>query len=159
MLQRLSGLLLTIAIAISFQSASAALLDPLIRFPSFPQCGDAKVLGKIIKRFNKAEDKTWHRGFYLEDITRVRERKVLGDGYFEEREITDDYHDTPMHERLVPRRYCRGHAQLTNGRHPTLFYLIEGGQGFAGNSYNVEYCVNGLDPWREYDGSCRVLNH
>lgn len=158
MLKRLSVLFLVLVAMAVPQVGSAALLDPLIRFPSFPQCDDAKVLGQIVKRFNKAEDNQWKRGFYLEDIRRVRERKVLGEGY-ENREITDDYHDVPMNEQLIPRRYCRGHAILTNGRHPTLFYLIEGGQGFAGNRFNVEFCVNGLDPWREFDGSCRALNH
>ncbi len=158
MLKRLSGLLVVLVAIAYSQIASAALLDPLIRYPSFPQCDDSKVLGQIVKRFNKAEDDQWNRGFYLEDIQRVRERKVLGEGY-ENRAVTDDYHDVPMDEQLIPRRYCRGHAILTNGRHPTLFYLIEGGQGFAGNRFNVEFCVNGLDPWREFDGSCRTLNH
>lgn len=108
----------------------------------FPSCDDPKVLGQIVERFNWAEENTWHRGFYLEDITRTRER-VVQDG----------------HHRQVPRRYCRGHAKLTNGRHPTLMYLIEEGAGFAGTGFNVEFCINGLDPWRVHDGSCRVLNY
>ncbi len=120
---------------------SAGPLDLLVS-PSFPQCHDEKVLGKIVKRFNWAEDYNWKRGFYLKDIERVRER-VVQDG----------------EHRLIPRRYCRAHAQLTNGRHPTLYYLIEGGQGFAGNSFNVEFCLGGYDRWNEYDGSCRVLRY
>ncbi|MDD9910624.1 MAG: hypothetical protein OXR62_13160 [Ahrensia sp.] len=139
--------------------ASAALIDPLIRFPSFPQCHDAKVLKQVIKRFNWAEDETWKRGFHLTEIRRARERTVLGESDFAERHVTDDYFDTPMSERLIPRRYCRGHAILTNGKHPTLFYLIEGGQGLAGTSYNVEFCLAGYDRWREFDGSCRAINY
>ncbi|MEM8749737.1 MAG: hypothetical protein AAGF28_05505 [Pseudomonadota bacterium] len=118
---------------------AAGPLDLLVR-GSFPQCDDAKVLKKIVKRFNWAEDYNWKRGFYLESIERIRERVVQNAG-----------------DRQIPRRYCRAHALLTNGNHPTVFYLIEGGQGFAGNSFNVEFCLNGLDPWNEYDGSCRVL--
>ena len=120
--------------------ASAGPLDLLVK-PSFPQCHDVKVLGKIVERFNWAEENTWKRGFFLQDIERIRERVVQNHP-----------------DRLIPRRYCRAHARLTNGRHPTLFYLIEGGQGFAGNSFNVEFCLNGYDRWNEYNGSCRTLN-
>ena len=116
-------------------------LDLLVR-PTFPQCQDIKVLGKIVERFNWAEKNTWNRGFFLQDIERVRERVVQNNS-----------------QSLIPRRYCRAHARLTNGRHPVLFFLIEGGQGFAGNSFNVEFCLNGYDRWNEYDGSCRALNY
>lgn len=154
----LSCCLVIAAVLASSSTASAGLLDPLLQHRSFPQCHDTKVLGKIVERFNWAEDNTWHRGFYLMDIDRIRERTVLGHGYGEPTHA-EGYDAPPAHERLIPRRYCRAHALLTNGRHPTLFYLIEGGQGFAGNGFNVEFCINGLDPWREYDGSCRVLRH
>lgn len=128
----------------SFAFASSVMAGPLdlLVKPSFPQCHDVKVLGKIVERFNWAEENTWNRGFYLQDIERVRERVVQNHP-----------------DRLIPRRYCRAHAQLTNGRHPTLFFLIEGGQGFAGNGFNVEFCLNGYDRWNEYDGSCRTLNY
>jgi len=120
--------------------ASAGLVEPHVISKSFPHCHDEKVLEKIIERFNWAEDNTFQRGFYLGNIERVRERVVQTNS-------------------AIPRRYCRGHARLTNGRHPTIYYLIEGGQGFAGNSFGVEFCMSGLDPMREYDGSCRVLRY
>lgn len=52
------------------------------------------------------------------------------------------------------------------GRHPVpaerhfrreVLYLIEAGQGFAGTHHKVFFCIDGLDPWRVYDGHCRVL--
>lgn len=122
--------------------ASAALLDLVIQHKTFPECHDDKVLKTIIKRFNYAERKTWNRGFTLDEIERTRES--LGQSTYE----------SP-----IPRRYCRGHALLSNGRHPTVFYLIEGGQGFAGNSFNVEFCISGLDEWNDYDGSCRAIRY
>ena len=106
------------------------------------QCDDQKVLRDIIKRFNWAEQNTWQRGFGLDDITQVRERTVVAG-----------------ENEAIPRRYCRGHAHLSNGRHPTVLYLIEGGQGFAGTGHKVQFCVNGLDPWRMFDGSCRAINY
>lgn len=122
--------------------AKAGLLDWALQYKTFPDCHDPKVLGTIKKRFNWAEDATWHRGFYLDDIERTRERIVQG---------------TKVSS--IPRRYCRAHAHLSNGKHPTLFYLIEAGQGFAGNHFNVEFCISGLDRWNEYDGSCRALRY
>ncbi len=122
--------------------AIAGQIDRHIQHKTFPNCDDIRVLGKIVKRFNWAEENTWHRGFYLQDIQRVRERQVRG---------------TRLSQ--IPRRYCRAHARLTNGRHPTLYYLIEGGQGFAGNHFNVEFCLGGLDRWNVYNGSCRSLRY
>ncbi|MEM7303094.1 MAG: hypothetical protein AAF468_18595 [Pseudomonadota bacterium] len=107
---------------------------------SFPACDDAKVLRKILHRFNWAERRTWHRGIELTSVDSIRERPPF---------VGDDYR--------VPRRFCRGRAHLTNGRSPRVHFLIEQGGGFAGTGFNVEFCVDGLDPWRVYDGSCRVL--
>ncbi len=109
----------------------------------FPSCDDPKVLAKIVKRYNWAENHTWQRGIDLDDITRARERQTLAGGAGENSQIN--------------RRYCRGHAHLSNGRHPTVHYLIEQRQGFASIGWNVEFCVSGHDRWMAYDGSCRVL--
>ncbi len=122
--------------------AQAGLLEPLLQKKTFPQCHEVKVLGNIVERFNWAEEETWKRGIYMRDIDNVRPRLLR---------------DHP--DRLVPRRYCRATATLTNGHHRTVFYLIEGGGGFAGNSFNLEFCVEGLDPWRVHDGSCRALRY
>jgi len=122
--------------------AQAGQIDPHVQYKTFPQCGDDKVLGKIVERFNWAEEHTWQRGFYLKDIIRVRKRLVQSERVSQ-----------------IPRRYCRAHALLTNDKHTTLYYLIEGGQGFAGNKFNVEFCLGGYDRWNEFDGSCRVLRY
>ncbi len=106
----------------------------------FPGCDDPKVLGKIVERYNWAENHTWQRGFDLDDITRTRERQTLAGG-----------------DRLINRRFCRGHAHLSNGRHPTVHYLIEQRQGFASMGWNVEFCISGHDSWMAFDDSCRIL--
>ena len=141
----------TVLFSFTVSQAHADLLPGLTKpnFASFPQCDDPGVTGKIIKRFNWAEKHTWQRGFTLDEITSTRERVTHSE--------TINAH-IDEEEPLVARRYCRGHAQLSDGRHPTVLYLIEGGQGFAGTSYNVEFCINGLDPWRVYDGHCRTIN-
>ncbi len=122
--------------------ASAGLLDEYLQKKTFPECQDEKVLERIVERFNWAENENWKRGFHLDNIERVRERLVQ---------------DT--HSSQIARRYCRAHARLTNGRHPTLYYLIEEGQGYAGNRFNVEFCLAGYDRWNEYDGSCSAIRY
>ncbi len=140
MLRLLPALLFIFGVFAS--SAQAGPLELLLQKTTFPQCHETKVLGKIVERFNWAEEETWHRGIYMSDLADVRPRLVR-----------DAEH------RLVPRRYCRATATLTSGHHRTVFYLIEGGGGFAGNGFNLEFCVEGLDPWRVHNGSCRTLRY
>ena len=111
-----------------------------LNLDEFPDCGDPKVLKKIVERYNWAEEHTWKRGILLDFIERPRERVTLAGG-----------------ERMISRRYCRGHALLSNGRHPTVHYMISQRQGFASIKWNVEFCISGHDRWMAYDGSCRVL--
>jgi len=133
-----------VAILLSTQMAHADILGKIIKplVEAHPGCDDKTVLKEIIKRFNQTEEKTWQRGFGIETISRPRQRKLV------------QYDNSK-----IARLYCRGHAHLTNGRHPTVLYVIEGGQGFAGTGFKVAYCVNGLDPWRSFDGSCRAINY
>ena len=106
----------------------------------FPGCGDAKVLAKITERYNWADRHTWKRGIELDAVVRTSQRLL---------QAGDD--------RQINRRYCRGHAVLSNGRHRAVNYLISQRQGFASLTWNVEFCVIGSDRWKSYSGSCRVL--
>lgn len=144
MLKNLKTTCLAACLALSaFATPSyAGVLGLVLQHKTFPECHDVKVLGSMIERFNWAEEKTWKRGIYLTDIERVRTRLEEGTSRYQ-----------------IPRRYCRAHARLSNGRHPTMWYLIEGGQGFAGNGFHVRFCVNGFDRWNENDGSCRLLRY
>lgn len=54
------------------------------------------------------------------------------------------------------RRYCRARATLENGKHTTAHFFIEEDSGFVGISWSVSVCLDGYDPWRVYDGRCRV---
>lgn len=130
------------AVVLVAPTVNAALLDPLFQRKTFPECHDSKVLATIVERFNWAERNTWFRGITIDHIERTRERLV------QSTRVSD-----------IPRRYCRGHARLSNGKHPTLYYLIEGGQGFAGNGFNVEFCISGFDNWNTYDGWCRAIRY
>lgn len=106
-----------------------------------PYCDDTKVLRTILKRFRKADHRTWKRGLLIDEISHTHERAHRPrDGYG-----------------TIGRRYCRARAHLSNGRHPRIHYLIEEHQGFASISWNVEFCIVGLDRWRIYDAWCRTV--
>ena len=112
------------------------------KWEKFPSCKSEKVLKKLVKRFNKTEKTYWEkRGLVLSGIRQPHQHSV------------NPFPDSPIN-----RRYCHGDAQFENGRTRRVHYLIEEGAGFAGFGWNVEYCIHGLDPWRYYDGACRVLS-
>lgn len=108
----------------------------------FPICESERVIKKLVKRFNHAERVYWQsRGLVLSDIANAHQHSV------------NPFPDSPIN-----RRYCHGDAVFENGRKHRVHYLVEEGAGFAGFTWNVEYCVHGLDPWKYYDGDCRVLS-
>ena len=108
----------------------------------FPACHAKKVQEKLIRRFNKTEKIYWYnRGLVLNHIQNSHQHSV-----------------NPFPESPINRRYCHGDAVFENGRKRRVHYLIEEGMGFAGFGWNVEYCIHGLDPWKYYDGYCRVLS-
>ncbi len=57
----------------------------------------------------------------------------------------------------IARRYCGATAQLSDGRHREVWYLIEDPMGFASIGDRVEFCVAGFDRWNVYNNHCRVL--
>ena len=132
-----AGLALTITLStFGFYAPSA------MAFEKFPSCTSEKVLRKVVRRFNQTEKIYWdERGLVLDGISNPHNH------------TTNPFPDSPIN-----RHYCHGDARFTNGRSHRIHYLIEEGAGFAGFTWNVEYCIHGLDPWRYYDGRCRVLS-
>lgn len=126
-------------------SASVTLMlsvSPDLAFASAPSCQDEKVLRKIVKRFNQTEKIYWQG----------RNLTLTG--------ITDPHlhNDTYLQESPFARQYCHATAHFADHRKRKMHFLIEDGAGFAGVGWNVEYCIHGLDPWKYYDGRCRVLS-
>jgi hypothetical protein len=110
-------------------------------FQTFPECTDPGVSSRIISRFNWADKHTWYRGVGISNIDGQYERSVVAFGPY------------PIY-----RRYCRARAWLSNNTRHTVYYRIERGMGLAGTGYKVEFCIAGYDPWRVYNGGCRVLS-
>lgn len=133
MIKFISTFIFVIGLSTSLQVSKAAA-------HGVPECTDERVLQRISSRFNAAEKRTWHRGLYVDSISRPH-----GHGHH------------GFEESSIDRLYCHAYANLSNGVTRKVHYLIEEGQGFAGFGWNVEFCVTGLDPWKVYDGYCRTV--
>ncbi len=105
-----------------------------------PRCGSGDVLSRVIERAAWAEHHTWHRGWVIHSVGRIRETALK------------DYGPSQ-----IDRRYCSGTAWLTNGERMPVVYVIEAGMGFAGIGWKVEFCMPPEDPWRVYDAWCKAI--
>lgn len=116
-----------------------------VAFPThdaFPACNSERVIKTIGKRFNHAEKIYWEkRGLVLNTVKKPHLHT-----------------DKAFPASSIDRKYCHGDAVFENGQKRRIHYLIEKGTGFAGFTWNVEYCIHGLDPWKYYDGNCLVLS-
>lgn len=105
-----------------------------------PECTHPKIEAKIRKRFHRHTDpKVLERGLVIEAIDHIAEARY------------DIGNPSPL-----ARRYCHARAHFNDDRTRTLYYFVEESTGFVGVKWNVEFCIRGLDPWRVYDGRCRV---
>lgn len=105
-----------------------------------PFCDTPGVLSKIASRFAYASHGAYQTFVEIEAIERVRELAFK-----------------PGDPGLIDRRFCQGHALLSDGTHPKVYYMIEERQGFASIGWNVEFCLPGHDRWHVYDAWCRTV--
>lgn len=116
---------------------------PQIALPSFgglPDCGAEGVIYDVVDRFGHVHDVQWHTGLKINFLDRIRET-----GY------------APPTQHTVARRWCEASANLSNGRRPVVYYLIEMDRNFAGVGMRVTYCVAEYDYWHVYGESCRTV--
>ncbi len=117
-------------------------------------CDAPAVLGRIQRRFSHREAAFWNSDLQIVAIDHVRQTAFRPNGLD-----------------LIPRRYCQARATTSDGRHRALFYHIVEDAGITGwhgslvfgliqfptpGSFNVEWCVNGLDRHRTYAQNCRM---
>ena len=127
---------------ISLNTANAH--EPYFRDAPSSECHDEKMLKRIMKRFRIQAREVHHN----EDLEIVGIHEIEQNRY-----LPQDAHQS----RAIARRYCQGHVHLSNGKKRTIWFLIEGGAGFASYSDNVEFCISGMDRWNVYNAACRVL--
>jgi hypothetical protein len=104
------------------------------------RCDDPAILKRIESRFDWAEQRTWHRGFEIDEIVAPRLRYQVLNG-----------------PSIILHDHCIGDAVMTDGSVRTLVYAVSRGMGFASMGDGVSFCVQGLDPWRVFGAGCSTV--
>ena len=101
------------------------------------ECGAA--LGTITSQFQEKESNFWNSPLQIVAYGNIHEIAFR-----------------PWQSDNIPRRYCSGNVQLSNGTfHAIQYSIIEDG-GFAGFGQGVEWCVVGLDRNWAYNPACKA---
>ncbi|OCW55845.1 hypothetical protein AWJ14_15335 [Hoeflea olei] len=132
-----------LAAATCFSVSLSSYASPALAFTGglFPSCDAPQVLSHIQNRFTWTDRNVLKRGLAINAITEAHHTRVkYGNEYWS-----------------VPRLYCHGTAHMNDGHKRTIWWLIEGGMGFAGLGDNLEFCIDGLDPWKVHGAWCRSV--
>lgn len=104
-----------------------------------PACEDPMALGAIQSRFASKERKFWHSGLELVAFDRIRETAYR-----------------PWASDTIPRRFCSGRVQASDGVWRPVHYYIGEDLGPIGAWWGVEWCVVGLDRNWANNPVCRM---
>lgn len=85
-------------------------------------------LGTVTSQFQEKESTYWNSKLTITAYGRIYEVTYR-----------------PWQSDNIPRRYCSGDVQLSDGKTHTVHYSIIEDGGFAGYGQGVEWCVTGLD--------------
>jgi hypothetical protein len=98
-----------------------------------------RALGTITSQFQEKESSFWNSPLTIVAYGNIHETAFR-----------------PWQSDNIPRRFCSGSVQLSNGTfHAIQYSIIEDG-GFAGFGQGVEWCVVGLDRNWAYNPACRA---
>lgn len=108
-----------------------------------PACDNQSVLDRIRAKFSYQV----HNVPHLPDVAIVGFRNIRQRHYLPGMDISN-----------TARRYCGATADLSNGKARTVYYMIVDEMGFASLGDGVQFCVQGFDRWRVYNGNCRLID-
>jgi hypothetical protein len=98
-----------------------------------------QALGTITSEFHEKESMYWNSALSITGYGNIHEVAFR-----------------PLQSDNMPRRYCSGEVQTSDGKvHTVHFSIIEDG-GFAGFGQGVEWCVTGLDRNWAYNPQCHA---
>jgi hypothetical protein len=107
-------------------------------YGNLPACDDPAVLGEITSWFNSRESKFWG------PLQAVGYDHIRPLGY------------RPWGDDFIPRRFCTGRIALNDGSLRRVDYSVRENLGLFGWTWNVNWCVNGLDRHRSYAPGCQM---
>ena len=142
-----AALPLAIALAVaSAQSARAASwleMDFYLSGPRYegvmPPCDYPDALIKISSRFNERENNFWNTNLKIVAFERIRETAYR-----------------PWAANTIPRRFCSGLVEVSDGSKRAIHYSIAEDTGIIGSTWGVEWCVVGLDRDWAYNPACQM---
>ncbi len=103
-----------------------------------PVCGSDAVLGFVASRFASREATWWMTGLQIGQFDRIHERGLR-----------------PWGPNYVPRRFCSARAHMSDGKQRHVSYFVNETIGAFGNSWEVIWCVSGLDRHNTYAPDCK----
>lgn len=107
-------------------------------YGALPACDDPAVLGELSSWFNSREAKFWGP---LRVVTYDRIRPIAY---------------RPWGDDFIPRRFCTGRIALNDGSLRRVDYSVREALGLWGLTWNVNWCVAGLDRHRSYAPDCKM---
>jgi hypothetical protein len=144
-----SALSMTVAAilaALSFEPASAGSwleMNFWLSGPRYdgvlPPCDYPDALVKISSRFNNKENSFWTTNLKILTFERIRETAFR-----------------PWAANTIPRRFCSGIVEISDGSKHVIHYSIAEDTGMIGLTWGVEWCVVGLDRNWAYNPACQM---
>jgi hypothetical protein len=107
-----------------------------------PGCADAAVLGEVTARFGSRETTFWSSTLEIRGFDKVRQTALR-----------------PWGVDFVPRRFCTARAHLNDGKVRQVNYFVRETVSIIGNSWEVIWCVQGLDRGRTYAPACEQATY
>jgi hypothetical protein len=104
-----------------------------------PPCDYPDALEKIAKRFSRKEGEFWNSDLAILNFSKIRETAFR-----------------PWAAQTIPRRFCSGIVEVSDGRKHTIHYSIAEDTGMIGAYWGVEWCVVGLDRNWAYNPACKM---
>jgi hypothetical protein len=111
-------------------------------FAHLPHCHEPAVLENIAGRFASRENTYWGSGFQIAGFDRVGQRALR-----------------PWGRDFVPQRFCTARGHFNDGKLRQVVYRVREALGPFGNTWEVIWCVNGLDRHRTYAPGCEQATH
>jgi hypothetical protein len=104
-----------------------------------PPCDYPDALVKISSRFNNKENSFWTTDLKIVTFEKIRETAFR-----------------PWAANTIPRRFCSGIVEISDGRKHVIHYSIAEDTGMVGVTWGVEWCVVGLDRNWAYNPACQM---
>lgn len=107
-------------------------------YGNLPACEDPAVLSSLTSWFDSRESKFW-------GPLRALSYDRIGEIGFR-----------PWGDDFIPRRFCTARLLLNNGVYHRVDYSVRENLGLFGLTWNVNWCVAGLDRQRSYAPNCQM---